>query len=100
MTSPEDMVNVRYMVDDVPAAIDFYTRHLGFTLRSDAGRATWSNCSSPPPAPRPAGDKPAVPRSARPGLRQALRPTPRGRACDGKRRKPRQPDRSSVAAYR
>ena len=25
-------VNVRYMVDDVEAAIDFYTRHLGFTL--------------------------------------------------------------------
>lgn len=25
-------VNVRYMVDDVQAAVDFYTRHLGFTL--------------------------------------------------------------------
>lgn len=25
-------VNVRYMVDDVEAAIDFYTTHLGFTL--------------------------------------------------------------------
>jgi catechol 2,3-dioxygenase-like lactoylglutathione lyase family enzyme len=36
MSSPEEMVNVRYMVDDVQAAIDFYTRHLGFTLRSSA----------------------------------------------------------------
>ena len=25
-----DQVNVRYMVDDVNAAVDFYTRHLGF----------------------------------------------------------------------
>ena len=39
MTSPEDMVNVRYMVDDVQAAIDFYTSHLGFTLLSDAAPA-------------------------------------------------------------
>jgi catechol 2,3-dioxygenase-like lactoylglutathione lyase family enzyme len=28
------MVNVRYMVDDVDAAVEFYTRHLGFTLRT------------------------------------------------------------------
>jgi catechol 2,3-dioxygenase-like lactoylglutathione lyase family enzyme len=27
-------VNVRYMVDDVEAAVDFYTTHLGFTLIS------------------------------------------------------------------
>jgi catechol 2,3-dioxygenase-like lactoylglutathione lyase family enzyme len=39
MSSPDDMVNVRYMVDDVQAAIDFYTRHLGFTLRSSAAPA-------------------------------------------------------------
>jgi len=30
--SDEATVNVRYMVDDVGAAIDFYTRHLGFTV--------------------------------------------------------------------
>ncbi len=36
MSGPEDMVNVRYMVDDVQAAIDFYTTHLGFTLRFSA----------------------------------------------------------------
>src|SRR5215471_14747448 len=39
MTSPEEMVSVRYMVDDVQAAIDFYTGHLGFTLRSSAAPA-------------------------------------------------------------
>jgi len=27
--------NVRYMIDDVSQAIDFYTRHLGFTLDQD-----------------------------------------------------------------
>ena len=30
--SDETTVNVRYLVDDVAAAIDFYTRHLGFTV--------------------------------------------------------------------
>jgi catechol 2,3-dioxygenase-like lactoylglutathione lyase family enzyme len=39
MSSPEDMVSVRYMVDDVQAAIDFYTSHLGFTLRFSAAPA-------------------------------------------------------------
>ena len=39
MSNPEQMVNVRYMVDDVQAAIDFYTGHLGFTLRSSAAPA-------------------------------------------------------------
>jgi catechol 2,3-dioxygenase-like lactoylglutathione lyase family enzyme len=27
-----EMVNVRYLVDDVAAAVDFYTRHFGFTV--------------------------------------------------------------------
>jgi catechol 2,3-dioxygenase-like lactoylglutathione lyase family enzyme len=27
-----DIVNVRYMVDDVAACVDFYTRHFGFTV--------------------------------------------------------------------
>lgn len=31
--------NVRYMIDDVPQAIDFYTRHLGFTLDQDSSPA-------------------------------------------------------------
>lgn len=32
-------VNVRYMVDDVRAAVDFYTTHLGFALQSDMAPA-------------------------------------------------------------
>jgi len=32
----DDVVNVRYMVDDVQAAVDFYTEHLGFTLNTAA----------------------------------------------------------------
>ena len=35
----DDSVNVRYMVDDVQAAIDFYTKHFGFTLQSNAAPA-------------------------------------------------------------
>ena len=31
----DDVVSVRYIVDDVQAAIDFYTGHLGFTLHSE-----------------------------------------------------------------
>ncbi|HEY7882031.1 MAG TPA: VOC family protein [Streptosporangiaceae bacterium] len=31
MSNPQQMVSVRYMVDDVQAAIDFYTGPLGFT---------------------------------------------------------------------
>lgn len=29
-------VSIRYMIDDVPAAIKFYTTHLGFTIGEDA----------------------------------------------------------------
>ena len=32
----DDLVSVRYMVDDVQDAIDFYTRHFGFALRHSA----------------------------------------------------------------
>jgi catechol 2,3-dioxygenase-like lactoylglutathione lyase family enzyme len=31
-----DLVSVRYMVEDVEAAIAFYTKHLGFTVRMSA----------------------------------------------------------------
>jgi catechol 2,3-dioxygenase-like lactoylglutathione lyase family enzyme len=34
MTMPDTTVNVRYIVDDVEAALAFYTTHLGFTLLS------------------------------------------------------------------
>jgi catechol 2,3-dioxygenase-like lactoylglutathione lyase family enzyme len=30
----DSVVSVRYLVDDVAAAIDFYTTHLGFSVRS------------------------------------------------------------------
>jgi catechol 2,3-dioxygenase-like lactoylglutathione lyase family enzyme len=39
MTEPDQMVNVRYMVDDVQASIDFYTEHLGFDLLTSAAPA-------------------------------------------------------------
>ena len=32
-------VGVRYMIDDVPAAIEFYTTHLGFVLEQDSSPA-------------------------------------------------------------
>jgi len=35
----DDTVNVRYLVDDVQAAIDFYTGHLGFSLISNMAPA-------------------------------------------------------------
>jgi hypothetical protein len=31
---PEELVNVRHVVDDVANAVDFYTTHFGFTVRS------------------------------------------------------------------
>jgi catechol 2,3-dioxygenase-like lactoylglutathione lyase family enzyme len=39
MTEPDEMVNVRYMVDDVEAATTFYTDHLGFEVRTSAAPA-------------------------------------------------------------
>jgi catechol 2,3-dioxygenase-like lactoylglutathione lyase family enzyme len=29
---PDETINVRYMVDDVGTAVDFYTKHLGFEV--------------------------------------------------------------------
>ena len=39
MTQPDDLVSVRYMVDDVQESIDFYTKHLGFEVRMSAAPA-------------------------------------------------------------
>lgn len=39
MTAPTEMVNVRYMVDDVDRAVGFYTEHLGFEPRTTAAPA-------------------------------------------------------------
>ncbi|MGH3730409.1 MAG: VOC family protein [Micromonosporaceae bacterium] len=39
MTTSDQYASVRYLVDDVRAAIDFYTTHLGFTVNTDAAPA-------------------------------------------------------------
>jgi catechol 2,3-dioxygenase-like lactoylglutathione lyase family enzyme len=39
VSEDEQYASVRYIVDDVQAGIDFYTGHLGFTLRSSAAPA-------------------------------------------------------------
>ena len=39
MTDLDNMVNVRYMVDDVGAAVAWYTTHLGFTVLTNAAPA-------------------------------------------------------------
>jgi catechol 2,3-dioxygenase-like lactoylglutathione lyase family enzyme len=68
--NPADLVNVRYMVDDVKAAINFYTRHLGFSLRTSAApafadvvrgnlRLLLSGPTSSAGRPMPDGTKPA-----------------------------------------
>ena len=36
MTTPTAYASVRYLVDDVPAAVGFYTGHLGFRIHTDA----------------------------------------------------------------
>ncbi|APE35228.1 glyoxalase [Nocardia mangyaensis] len=38
-TSTTEYASVRYLVDDVGAAADFYTGHLGFTLHTNAAPA-------------------------------------------------------------
>lgn len=35
-TAPTELASVRYLVDDVRAAVDFYTTHLGFTVAFEA----------------------------------------------------------------
>lgn len=68
--NPADLVNVRYMVDDVETAVDFYTKHLGFTLRMNAApafadvvrgqlRLLLSGPTSSAGRPMPDGTKPA-----------------------------------------
>ncbi len=39
MEAPAEVVRVRYLVDDVRAAIDFYTTHLGFSVDLDVAPA-------------------------------------------------------------
>lgn len=39
MTAPSQYASVRYLVDDVQAAVYFYTTHLGFTVHTSAAPA-------------------------------------------------------------
>jgi catechol 2,3-dioxygenase-like lactoylglutathione lyase family enzyme len=39
VTGADRYASVRYLVDDVHAAVDFYTTHLGFTVNTDAAPA-------------------------------------------------------------
>ncbi|MGA5759435.1 VOC family protein [Nonomuraea bangladeshensis] len=39
MTAADQVASVRYIVDDVRAAVGFYTAHLGFTVNFDAAPA-------------------------------------------------------------
>ena len=39
MTAPEQYAHVRYLVDDVQAAVDFYTDHLGFHVNLNGAPA-------------------------------------------------------------
>ena len=39
MTAPDQYASVRYLVDDVQAAVDFYTKHLGFHLNTSPAPA-------------------------------------------------------------
>ena len=38
-TAETESIRIRYLIDDVRAAIEFYTRHLGFTVAFDASPA-------------------------------------------------------------
>jgi catechol 2,3-dioxygenase-like lactoylglutathione lyase family enzyme len=39
VTTSDQHASVRYLVDDVQAAVDFYTTHLGFTVNTSAAPA-------------------------------------------------------------
>ncbi len=69
MTEQDQMVSVRYMVDDVQASVDFYTKHLGFEVRTNFApafadvtrgnlRLLLSGPTSSAGRPMPDGDKP------------------------------------------
>src|SRR3989338_8501991 len=48
MQPPQTLVSVRYMVDDVIKAVDFYTKKLGFTLEGKPAAAPGASESSAP----------------------------------------------------
>jgi catechol 2,3-dioxygenase-like lactoylglutathione lyase family enzyme len=39
VTAPDQLASVRYLVDDVQAAVEFYTGHLGFTVHTNVAPA-------------------------------------------------------------
>ncbi len=43
MTTHDAYASVRYLVDDVQAAVDFYTTHLGFRLNSNPAPAAFAD---------------------------------------------------------
>jgi predicted enzyme related to lactoylglutathione lyase len=43
---PDELVNVRNMVDDVESAVAFYTTHFGFTVRSNAAPRSPTSCAA------------------------------------------------------
>jgi catechol 2,3-dioxygenase-like lactoylglutathione lyase family enzyme len=70
MANLDELVHVRYMVDDVDKAIEFYTKHLGFTVGLNAApafadvlrghlRLLLSGPTSSAGRPMPDGTKPA-----------------------------------------
>ncbi|WP_077488617.1 VOC family protein [Sinomonas mesophila] len=70
MADDRDFVSVRYLVDDVEAAIGFYTEHLGFTVRRNFApafadvvrgplRLLLSGPTSSAARPMPDGEEPA-----------------------------------------
>jgi catechol 2,3-dioxygenase-like lactoylglutathione lyase family enzyme len=60
MTATSQLASVRYVVDDVAAAIDFYTTHLGFRLASSAVPA-FADVTRPQPTRRPHPDPTPAP---------------------------------------
>jgi hypothetical protein len=86
---PMMLVNVRYMIDDVEDAVDFYTTHFGFTIRSNfapgsptSSSATCASFSAARRA-RPGGSSGSRSRTSG-TTRTSLR-----RACAGDRRRAR-----------
>ena len=73
MTTLDQYVSVRYVVDDVQAAIDYYTKHLGFEVV-----ATWPRRRRRRPRkPAPAAVRATELRcSGIPGRRRHARPQP------------------------
>src|SRR3954451_15403323 len=103
VTAPDQHVSVRYLVDDVQAAIDFYTTHLRFTLNTSAApafadvirgplRLLLSGPASPRVIPSPAAPPAPGPRRLRspPHPRRCRYPGPQPHPA--RRRRPRRRD--------